>query len=212
MKKLLGLFCVVALLSACSSTGSNGGLFGGSECDSRDARNFMANAEDRVFFAFDSSSLSDNAKEILGTQVNWLKKHENVNVVVQGYCDERGTREYNLALGERRASAVRDYLISQGIAADRISTISYGKERPAVLGNNEAAWAQNRNRCQGRQLSRSLFYSSKLTTVKGDALKKERLLFVKKTVSGGRRKRDFRILRAERIKNGFGRLAEAGLF
>ena len=117
---------------------------GGSECDSRDARNFMANAEDRVFFAFDSSSLSDNAKEILGTQVNWLKKHENVNVVVQGYCDERGTREYNLALGERRASAVRDYLISQGIAADRISTISYGKERPAVLGNNEAAWAQNR--------------------------------------------------------------------
>ena len=144
MKKLLGLFCVVALLSACSSTGSNGGLFGGSECDSRDARNFMANAEDRVFFAFDSSSLSDNAKEILGTQVNWLKKHENVNVVVQGYCDERGTREYNLALGERRASAVRDYLISQGIAADRISTISYGKERPAVLGNNEAAWAQNR--------------------------------------------------------------------
>lgn len=73
MKKLLGLFCVVALLSACSSTGSNGGLFGGSECDSRDARNFMANAEDRVFFAFDSSSLSDNAKEILGTQVNWLK-------------------------------------------------------------------------------------------------------------------------------------------
>ena len=135
MKKLLGLFCVVALLSACSSTGSNGGLFGGSECDSRDARNFMANAEDRVFFAFDSSSLSDNAKEILGTQVNWLKKHENVNVVVQGY---------NLALGERRASAVRDYLISQGIAADRISTISYGKERPAVLGNNEAAWAQNR--------------------------------------------------------------------
>ncbi len=143
MKKLLGLFCVVALLSACSSTGSMGGFFGGSECDSRDARNFMANAEDRVF-AFDSSALSDNATEILDTQVNWLKKHENVDVVVQGYCDERGTREYNLALGERRASAVKDYLVSQGIAANRISTISYGKERPAVLGNNEAAWAQNR--------------------------------------------------------------------
>ena len=73
MKKLLGLFCVVALLSACSSTGSMGGFFGGSECDSRDARNFMANAEDRVFFAFDSSALSDNATEILDTQVNWLK-------------------------------------------------------------------------------------------------------------------------------------------
>ncbi len=144
MKKLLGLFCMVVMLSACSSTSSNGGLFGGSECDSRDARNFMANAEDRVFFAFDSYSLSDNAEEILDTQVDWLKKHENVNVIVQGYCDERGTREYNLALGERRANAVKNYLVAKGIAADRISTISYGKERPAVLGNNEAAWAQNR--------------------------------------------------------------------
>ena len=144
MKKLLGLFCMVALLSACSSTDSNGGLFGGSECDSREARNFMANAEDRVFFAFDSSALSENAEEILDTQVEWLKKHENVNIIVQGYCDERGTREYTLALGERRANAVRDYLVAKGVAADRISTISYGKERPAVLGNTEAAWAQNR--------------------------------------------------------------------
>jgi len=144
MKKLLGLFCVVALLSACSSTSSTGGLFGGSECENREARNFMANAEDRVFFAFDSSVLSLNAQEALDTQVEWLRKHDNVNVIVQGYCDERGTREYNLALGEKRAAAVRDYLIDHGIAADRISTISYGKERPAVLGNNEAAWAQNR--------------------------------------------------------------------
>lgn len=144
MKKLLGLFCVVALLSACSSTSSMGGLFGGSECENREARNFMANAEDRVFFAFDSSVLSNNAEEALDTQVKWLKNHENVNVIVQGYCDDRGTREYNLALGERRANAVKDYLIMNGIAADRISTISYGKERPAVLGNNESAWAQNR--------------------------------------------------------------------
>ena len=104
----------------------------------------MANAEDRVFFAFDSSALSDNAKEALDTQVKWLKKHDNVDVVVQGYCDERGTREYNLALGERRANAVKNYLVSQGVAADRVSTISYGKERPAVSGSNEAAWAQNR--------------------------------------------------------------------
>ena len=99
---------------------------------------------DRVFFAFDSSALSDNAVEVLNTQVKWLKDHKKVNVIVQGYCDERGTREYNLALGERRANAVKQYLVSQGIAADRISVISYGKERPAVLGNNEAAWAQNR--------------------------------------------------------------------
>ena len=73
-----------------------------------------------------------------------MKKHENVNVVVQGYCDERGTREYNLALGERRANSVKAYLVRNGIAADRVSTISYGKERPAVLGSTEAAWAQNR--------------------------------------------------------------------
>ena len=146
MKKLLSLFCAMAFLAGCSSFGSNGGLFGGSECEDKEARDFMANAEDRVFFAFDSSALTNNATEVLDTQVEWLnaRKHKNVNVIVQGYCDDRGTREYNLALGERRANAVKQYLVSQGVAADRISVISYGKERPAVLGNNEAAWAQNR--------------------------------------------------------------------
>ncbi len=146
MKKLLSLFCAMAFLAGCSSMGENGGLFGGTDCESREARDFMANAEDRVFFAYDSSALTDNAEEVLDTQVNWLnmRRHSNVNVIVQGYCDERGTREYNLALGERRANAVKNYLVSQGVAADRISVISYGKERPAVLGNNEAAWAQNR--------------------------------------------------------------------
>lgn len=143
MKKLLSLFCAIVALSGCSAL-SESSLFGGSECESKEARDFMANAEDRVFFAFDSSAISADSAEILNTQVKWLKKHEKVNVIVQGYCDERGTREYNLALGERRANAIKQYLISQGISADRISTISYGKERPAVLGNNEAAWAQNR--------------------------------------------------------------------
>ena len=141
MKKLLGLFCVVALLSACSTMNE---MFGGSECDSREARSFMAETTDIVHFDFDSSALTDNAKEILDTQVKWLKKHDNVDVVVQGHCDERGTREYNLALGERRANAVKNYLVSKGISAGRIETTSYGKERPAVLGNTEAAWAQNR--------------------------------------------------------------------
>lgn len=146
MKKLLSLFCAMAVLAGCSSFGSNGGMFGGAECEAKEARDFMANAEDRVFFAFDSSALTDNAVEVLNTQVNWLtmRKHDKVNVIVQGYCDDRGTREYNLALGERRANAVKQYLIAHGVAADRISVISYGKERPAVLGNNEAAWAQNR--------------------------------------------------------------------
>ena len=137
------MFCAVLALSACS-TMSESSLFGGSECESKMARDFMENAEDRVFFAFDSSAISLDAAEVLDTQVKWLKDHEEVKVVVQGYCDERGTREYNLALGERRANAVKQYLVSKGIAADRISVISYGKERPAVLGNNEAAWAQNR--------------------------------------------------------------------
>ena len=137
------MFCAVLALSACS-TMSESSLFGGSECESKMARDFMENAEDRVFFAFDSSAISLDAAEVLDTQVKWLKDHEEVKVVVQGYCDERGTREYNLALGERRANAVKQYLVSKGIAADRISVISYGKERPAVLGSNEAAWAQNR--------------------------------------------------------------------
>ena len=97
-----------------------------------------------VYFAFDSSALSAEAVSALDSQIAWLKKNPKVNVVIQGYCDKRGTAEYNLALGERRANAVKQYLVSQGIAADRISVISYGKERPAVLGNNEAAWAQNR--------------------------------------------------------------------
>lgn len=144
MKKLLSLFVALVALSGCSTFGADGGLFSGADCESRLARSFAENATDTVFFAFDSSALSAEATAALDTQVNWLKNHEGTNVIVQGYCDERGTREYNLALGERRANAVKQYLVSQGIAEDRISTISYGKERPAVFGSNEAAWAQNR--------------------------------------------------------------------
>ena len=144
MKKLLSLFCAIVCLSGCSSLGFDGGLFGGSECESKAARDFMENAEDRVYFAFDSSALSLNAREALDSQIKWLKDHKNIDAVIQGYCDDRGTREYNLALGERRANAVKAYLVSQGIAADRVSTISYGKDHPAVEGQNEAAWAQNR--------------------------------------------------------------------
>ena len=144
MKKLLSVFCALVALSGCSAFGADGGLFSGADCESRLARDFVENTTDTVFFAFDSSSLSAEAQAALDTQVAWLKKHDDVNVIVQGHCDDRGTREYNLALGERRANAVKQYLVSQGIEESRISTISYGKERPAVLGNNEAAWAQNR--------------------------------------------------------------------
>lgn len=144
MKKLLSLLCVMSFLTGCESLSSGGSLFGGSDCESKEARNFRENAEDKVFFAFDSSALSGQAVQALDTQVAWLKKHGKVNVVVQGHCDERGTREYNLALGERRANAVKQYLVSQGVDSSRISTISYGKERPEATGSNEAAWAQNR--------------------------------------------------------------------
>ena len=144
MKKLLSLFCAIVCLSGCSSLGLDGGMFSGSECDSKAARDFMENAQDRVYFAYDSSSLSYKATEALDSQVEWLKDHENVDAVIQGYCDERGTREYNIALGERRANAVKQYLVSKGISADRITVISFGKDNPAVEGHNEEAWAQNR--------------------------------------------------------------------
>ena len=104
----------------------------------------IVNVGDRVFFNYDSSDLDSDAQELLQDQVAWLKQHSDTSVIVEGHCDERGTREYNLALGEKRAQSVKNYLISLGISSDRISTISYGKERPAVVGSNDGAWAQNR--------------------------------------------------------------------
>jgi len=103
----------------------------------------IAQAGDRVFFGFDSSEVSPEGKATLTKQAQWLATN-NSNVTVEGHCDERGTREYNLALGERRASAVKKFLISQGVAAQRISTISYGKEFPEFLGSSDASWSKNR--------------------------------------------------------------------
>jgi len=104
----------------------------------------IVNVGDRVFFKYDSSELDRGQKELLQDQVTWLKQYSNVSVIIEGHCDERGTREYNLALGEKRAQSVKNYLISLGISSERVSTISYGKERPAVVGSNDGAWAQNR--------------------------------------------------------------------
>ena len=104
----------------------------------------IVNVGDRVFFDYDSSELDADAQELLQDQVAWLKQHSNVSVIIEGHCDERGTREYNLALGEKRAQSVKNYLISLGVSEARVSTISYGKERPAVVGSNDGAWAQNR--------------------------------------------------------------------
>ena len=99
---------------------------------------------DRVFFATNKSSLTTASRATLRKQANYLRKNKNLNVTIEGHADERGTREYNLALGERRANSVKDYLVALGIADNRIDTISFGKERAVAKGSNEAAWAQNR--------------------------------------------------------------------
>lgn len=103
-----------------------------------------AKASDRVFFGFDSASLSSDSRATLDRQVKWLKENENSSVTIEGHCDERGTREYNLALGDRRANSVKNYLVNSGIDSNRVKTVSYGKERPAVLGSDDSAWAENR--------------------------------------------------------------------
>lgn len=97
-----------------------------------------------VLFELNQSTLSSDATAVLNRQVDWLNNYQYINVLVEGHCDIRGTREYNLALGERRANAVKDYLVSRGINSSRISVISYGKERPVVLGSGPEVWAQNR--------------------------------------------------------------------
>ncbi len=109
-----------------------------------DPQTALIKVGDRVLFGYDSSELDDEDRSILDNQGKFLNQNPSLKVTIEGHCDERGTREYNLALGEKRASAVKDYLISVGINSDRISVVSYGKERPQVLGSNKAAWSMNR--------------------------------------------------------------------
>ena len=148
-KRLFAVLAAVALISGCASTS------GDNEIDDADAQEaaqqaeeqseaFVQNAKDRVFFGFDKSNLSAEAVRVLKVQAEYLKANPEKQIVIEGHADDRGTREYNLALGERRAVAVKNYLISRGVDADRIRVISYGKERPAAVGANEAAWSQNR--------------------------------------------------------------------
>jgi peptidoglycan-associated lipoprotein len=154
--KLIGLLGVLLLLAACSSpppeappAGPPGGPGGAGGIGSTNIvpgsqQDLEASAGDRIFFSFDRSDISPEAREILTRQADWLRRYPNVTVTIEGHCDERGTREYNLALGERRAQAAKNVLVALGIPASRISTISYGKERPAVVGSTEEAYAQNR--------------------------------------------------------------------
>ena len=105
---------------------------------------FIINVGDRIFFSYESFDLDADAQETLQLQAAWLKQHQEITVTIEGHCDERGTREYNLALGEKRAQAAKNYLIALGVDVSRVSTISYGKEMPAVVGSNDDAWNQNR--------------------------------------------------------------------
>ncbi len=117
---------------------ANGGVVPGTQQD------LVVNVGDRVFFGYDRYDVAPEGQRVLEMQAEWLKRYPNNNVTIKGHADERGTREYNLALGERRASAIKNYLVALGVPATRINTISYGKEQPAVMGSNEDAWAQNR--------------------------------------------------------------------
>jgi peptidoglycan-associated lipoprotein len=147
--KILGAFAAVALLAACSenaaTTGGAGAMATPSGVVPGSQEDLVANVGDRVFFDFDKSVVKTDGKATLDRQAAWLGKYAQNNVQVAGNCDERGTEEYNIALGQRRAAAARDYLVAKGVASTRITTISYGKDRPTALGSNEAAWAQNRN-------------------------------------------------------------------
>jgi peptidoglycan-associated lipoprotein len=108
------------------------------------AEDFRVNVGDTVHFAYDQYTVEDNDKQILSRQAAWLAKYPSVRLTVEGHCDERGTREYNLALGARRANAVKEFLVGQGVSTARVETVSYGKERPICTQSDEACWAQNR--------------------------------------------------------------------
>ena len=104
----------------------------------------VSSVGDRVYYGYDSAELTAEARETLEQQAEWLRTYPDLSVTIEGHADERGTREYNLALGERRANAAKNYLVALGIVPGRLEVVSYGKERPAVLGSNPAAWARNR--------------------------------------------------------------------
>lgn len=159
------IFSAVFVLAACSTAtsdngsldigspdGMNGGVIvgNGGALSAEDVgpapgtqADLVVNVGDRVFFETDSSDLIPSARSMLESQSAWLGQYM-LNVIVEGHADERGTREYNLALGERRAMAVKNYLVALGVSSSRISTVTYGKERPAVLGADKSAWLQNR--------------------------------------------------------------------
>ena len=130
--------------SSSASDSSSASAGAGSSTSTRTPAEKLTAIGNTVYFAFDSAALDPRAQQTLSRQAAFLKVNPSIKITIEGHCDERGTREYNLALGERRASASRDFLLAQGLDAARVRIVSYGKERPVVEGSNEAAWAKNR--------------------------------------------------------------------
>jgi len=157
------IFSTVLMVSACTGNANKGGIEASMDNDGINSviidsddlyddggpalgtqADLVVNVGDRVFFGADSSDLTMAARTTLENQVSWLEQYPNISINIEGHADERGTREYNLALGARRANSVKNYLVALGVSPSRIDTISYGKERPAVPGANDMAWSQNR--------------------------------------------------------------------
>ncbi len=154
MRNTLIAVCAVAALAACASRPTETSSVPETSGPATEAprgpvpgsvEDFRVSVGDRVFFGYDRFDLTPEARSVLERQAAWLRQYPGVSVLVAGNCDERGTREYNLALGARRAAAARDYLVSLGVGSNRLETASYGKERPLDPRANEEAWSVNRN-------------------------------------------------------------------
>ena len=151
--KIVAAFAAALLLGACASSekpatentaGSSTGGGTTGQAAPGSVEEFQVSVGDRVFFDYDSYEIRQDAQDTLKKQAGWLQQYRQYTVTIEGHCDERGTREYNLALGERRANSVKNYLVALGVDANRIQTISYGKERPENPGHDEVAFSQNR--------------------------------------------------------------------
>ena len=160
--KILSVLAAVALLGACETASEESGKKSGAGAAAKPAtttsasasavtavkpgsqQDLVVNVGDRVFFDYDRYAVRPDQRPTLDKQIVWLKSNRSVTIAIEGHADERGTREYNLALGERRANSVKDYMVAAGVNPERIKVISYGKERPVALGSNEEAWSQNR--------------------------------------------------------------------
>ncbi len=152
--KILGAFGALALLAACSTpadttsasaAGAGGTMGGAGSVTPGSQEDLVASGNDRVFFATNASALTSDSRGKLDQQAAFLSRYPQDNVQIAGNCDERGTEEFNIALGQRRANSARDYMVARGVAGSRVTTISYGKDRPTALGSDESAWQQNRN-------------------------------------------------------------------